>query len=111
MPPLWWICAVVIIVGAIFYYFSTRSDEKSAFKDMVRNPDDDTVLEYIRAFQSSQNIITTIVSMKCGFGIRGDRDRQAQGYEIVRESPNVSEEVKTELYNTLVGEGVPVSGR
>ena len=107
---IWWVLWVAMMIAIAVIYFTTKGNEKKIFKQMIANPNDAIVLKYIQVFKKSNGFISTLMSTGKDFGVkhRDDKLRQAQGYEIVCESPNVSDSVKQNLYNVFVSEGIPV---
>ena len=105
-----WVCLLIFAIWSWSKYFSVKSKEQKMYKKMVVNPNDEIVLEYIDSFQKSYGWIDKIGRAGKHYASqhRDDKLRQSQGYEIVCESPNVSDSVKQNLYNVFVSEGVPV---
>lgn len=94
-----------------------KKAEKEAYETMVLSPNDTTVSNYIEIFLKSSNRV-----LKIAFGPDPtsnsytnneqekiiDKTRQAQGYKIVIDSPNVSDQVKEQLRKAFIARGVPI---
>ena len=108
------IFAIVIFIGIPLeiYSFTTRKNEIKKHKEMIVNPNDSTVLNYIVAFKKTKNIFEKIADLQpTNVHIARqskDRLRQVQGWEIVKESGNVSTSVKEQLKTVLLTNGVPI---
>lgn len=103
-----WCSIVIVILGSFGYYLFISSKEKKAFKEMLANPNNNTVKKYIKVFKKSNNILMTICQTGARYGLKreGDKTRQAQGFDIIYSNSNVSDKVKQDLYFAFISEGI-----
>ncbi len=103
---------VCIFIPLEVYSFTTRNNEIKKHKEMIVSPSDTTVSSYIIAFKKTRNIFEKIADLQpTNVHISRqskDRLRQVQGWEIVKESGNVSASVKEQLKTVLLTNGVPI---
>ena len=85
-----------------------QSKEKKMFKKMIANPCDSTVLTYIKAFNATYGFASTMYNSQFAVNHRNDQLRQASGWDVVKESDKVSEDVKAQLKTAYLSNGVPV---
>lgn len=86
------------------------SNERKAYSNMIANLCDNTVLLYISAFQDLNGWYHNYMEQQ-NHSAYESRLRQAQGWEIVNESANVSAQVKEQLRNAFISKGVPLKSR
>lgn len=103
-----WVVLAVFIVKTLTTYSKTKKKEEKVFKQMVLNPSDAVVTEYIDAFQKLHGNAYRHMSGGNAVEQRDAKIRQAQGFKVVWKSPYVSEEIKMQLYNAFLAEGVSV---
>ena len=89
-----------------------KQKEEKLYEIMILNPSDTTVSNYIKIFLEASDIPKTLRmsgydSLNSGKSIE-NKSRQAQGYQIIMQSQNVSEEVKQQLTNAFMAKGVPI---
>lgn len=106
--PILWVVGVIFVVKTLITYYTTTKREEKVFKQMVLNPSNAVVTEYIVAFQQLHGNAYRLMSASEGVKQRDAKIRQAQGFKVVWKSPNVSEEIKMQLYNAFLTEGVSV---
>jgi len=103
---------VCIFIPLEVYSFTTRNNEIKKHKEMILSPSDTTVLNYIVAFKKTRNIFEKIADLQpTNVHVSRqskDRLRQVQGWEIVKDSSNVSSTVKTQLRDVLLSNSVPI---
>lgn len=108
-----------IIFAAVFIFtiknVITRQGEIKKYKLLIANTNDATVLAWLEAFKKSRNINT-----KSSFNIHlgsapadnsylvDDKLRFIQVWEIVKDSSNVSANVKEQVKKILLLESVPI---
>lgn len=109
----------IIICGLIYAAFSkiTKAKERKAYETMIINPSDTTVQNYIPIFLSSQHNLKIGLSVGNGGTVKyvnsekelaEIKSRQAHGYQIIVQSPNVSDKVKEQLRRAFLSKGVPI---
>lgn len=103
-----WVVVAVFIVKTLTTYYKTTKREEKVFKQMVLNPSNAVVTEYIVAFRELHGNAYRLMAANEGVKQRDAKIRQAQGFNVVWKSPNVSEEIKMQLYNAFLAEGVSV---
>lgn len=84
------------------------SNEKKQFKIMLANPCDATVRDYLDAYAKTTTGFAHIQNSNRGGEHRNDQLRQAQGWEVLRENESISEDLKMQMRNAFIAEGVPV---
>ena len=84
------------------------SKERKVFQKMMRNICDATVLSYIVYFEKSYGFLSGLLNTNRAVAHRNDLTRQAQGWEIIKNSNNVSDETKEKLKTAFVSRGVPI---
>jgi len=82
--------------------------EKSSYKKMIANPCDATVLEYIPKFNATYGFISTLMNAERAVNHRNNLLRQSQGWDYIKDSAKVSEDVKQQLKAAFLANGVPV---
>ncbi len=105
---------VFIFIGAALiygiYYLVVNGKENSKRKAMIINPDDATVGEYISALKGAKgNVI--LRNLRIGEDRGGQVEaklKQVQAWEIVKESPNVSQMLKDELRTLCLKYDIPI---
>lgn len=111
----------IFIAWAIIYILNNKkikNAEKKAYENMILLPNDTTVSNYIKAFWKSSS---RILQVGPGTGPTTetqytnnqqsniqDKLRQAQGYQRIVNSPNVSDQVKEQLRKAFIAKGVPI---
>ena len=102
------------IIGIIQSVAWTRKQQKEEklYEIMMLNPSDTTVSNYIKVFLEASDMPKTLRlsgydSMNAGKSIE-NKSRQAQGYQIIMQSQNVSEQVKQQLTNAFMAKGIPI---
>ena len=106
--PILWVVGVIFVVKTLITYYTTTKREEKVFKQMVLNPSNAVVTKYIVAFRELHGNAYRFMSSSEGVKQRDAKIRQAQGFKVVWKSPNVSEEIKMQLYNAFLAEGVSV---
>lgn len=86
--------------------FSLSKEEQGAFQQMMLAPTNETVSTYIIVLKKFADYLTK-------YGASGSADvgshmKYANAYQIVKETPSVSEELKEELYKMFLILGVPL---
>lgn len=103
-----------IILGAIvaygIYYLILNNNEGRKRKAMIINPNDMTVSEYIKALKSAKaNVILRSVRPSNSETLHLEsKMKQVQAWEIVKESPNVSQKLKDELRTLFLKFDIPI---
>ena len=82
--------------------------ERKVYAKMINNISDTTVMSYIDAFEKSYGFLSGIINSNKAVAHRNDLTRQAQGWEIIKNSNKVSEETKEKLKNAFISRGVPL---
>ena len=85
-----------------------QSAEKNYYKKMIANPCDASVLAYIPKFNATYGFASTMYNSQFAVNHRNDQLRQASGWDVVKESDKVSEDVKAQLKTAYLSNGVPV---
>ncbi|MBQ2896715.1 MAG: hypothetical protein IJE46_00125 [Clostridia bacterium] len=103
------ILLVVIFVYGI-YWVSMNSIEGKKRKAMIINPTDETVTEYIPAFKNANSFILRNIrpGENSGSLVVERKLKQIQAWEIVKESPNVSQNIKDELRKAFLQCDIPI---
>ena len=108
-----------IIFGAVLIFtiknMITRQAEIKKYRALIANTNDCTVLDWLEAFKKSRNLNT-----KSSFNLHlgssntdnsylvDDKLRFIQVWEIVKDSPNISANVKEQVKKTLLLESIPI---
>lgn len=103
LGPILFACIIVYIIFELI----KRGIEIKKFNAMIDNMNDATVLEYIEAFRRTRNFGTRYGTANPQLSL-SDKMRQAQGWEAVKESANVSDEVKDKMGKLFVKERIIV---
>lgn len=100
----------IVIIGIIGIGINgiKKSKEKKLYKIMVANPSDTTVRQYISAFEDTFGFFASLANMDRAVAHRNNMMRQSQGWDVVNMSNNVSPQVKEQLRNTFIANGVPI---
>ena len=101
----WFIFAFYVIFSTI----NNKYKEKQLYGAMIANPNDQSVLYYIEAFKKVHNIFAQFFNLYFRSQHASDMMRQAQGYDIIKECPSVSQEVKEQLRIVFLSNGVQIS--
>lgn len=100
-----WVCPlvgfIVFMIKAFKNAHRSIKNEQQAFDNMMMNTNDDTVIQYMTVLKSSDKLLEK-------HNVFETRIRIAQGYIIVADSPNVSDQVKEQFKTLLVVKGIPV---
>ncbi len=99
---------IFIYLGLGIRATNRMSKERKVFKKMMGNMCDSTVLSYIHFFEKSYGFLSGVVNRRNAVAHRNDLTRQAQGYEIIKNSSSVSDSVKEQLKNVFIANGVPI---
>lgn len=99
--PIIFACIIFIIIRDVL----KRSVEFKKFDAMVADTNDKTVLEYLDAFKNSRNFNTRAGANSDPVMIR-DNAKRVQAWELVKESPNVSQNVKDQMGKLFIKEKV-----
>ena len=102
-----------VVVWFVLLFFAIRllvrqSAEKKSYKIMIANPCDATVLEYIQRFNATYGFLSTLGNSNNAVNHRNNLLRQAQGWDYIKDSAKVSEDVKQQLKAAFLANGVPV---
>ena len=103
-----------VILGAIvaygIYYLILNNNEGRKRKAMIINPNDMTVSEYIKALKSAKaNVILRSVRPSNSETLHLEsKMKQVLAWEIVKESPNVSQKLKDELRTLFLKFDIPI---
>ena len=109
--------SMILLIWGLCFLFMIKSiksikqinNEKKYYKLMLSDLCDNSVLEYIKIYnKSNQGFIVNIINMKIGVNYRNTQFRQAQGWEIIKNNANVSDGVKDQLKTALISNGVPI---
>ena len=84
------------------------SKERKVFQKMMRYICDATVLSYIDYFEKSYGFLSGLLNTNRAVAHRNDLTRQAQGWELIKNSNNVSNETKEKLKTAFISKGVPL---
>lgn len=89
-----------------------NQQEEKLYEIMVLNPSDTNVSNYIKVFLEASDMpktlrMTNYDTITAGKSIE-NKARQTQGYPIIMQNQNVSEEVKQQLTNAFMAKGVPI---
>ena len=83
--------------------------EKKAYTVMISNPCNATVSQYLGAYaKTNTGFANFINNTNRGVQHRNDQLRQSQGWSVIRDCDTVSEELKQQLRNSLIAQGVPM---
>ena len=108
-----------ILFGAVLIFtiknIIKRQAEIKKYRDLIANTNDNTVLDWLEAFKKSRNL-NTKSSFKINLGSNNvdnsylvdDKLRFIQVWEIVKDSPNISANVKEQVKKTLLLESIPI---
>lgn len=108
------ILSTIVALPIFIYLFlgvratNRMSKERKVYKKMISNLCDSTVLSYIHFFEKSYGFLSGAVNRRNAVAHRNDLTRQAQGYEIIKNSSSVSDPVKEQLKNVFIANGVPI---
>ena len=102
-----WAIVIIGIIGIAINGLK-KSKEKQLYKVMVANPCDTTVRQYIAAFEKTFGFFGNLANMDRAVAHRNNMMRQSQGWEVVNMSKNVSPQVKEQLRNVFIANGVPI---
>lgn len=103
-----------VIFGAIvvygIYYLILNNNEGRKRKAMIINPNDLTVSEYIKALKTAKgNVLLRIIRPGNSETLYLEaKMKQVQAWEIVKESPNVSQKLKDELRTLFLKFDIPI---
>lgn len=103
-----------LIFGAIvaygIYYLILNNNEGRKRKAMILNPNDFTVAAYIKAFKSAKGnfILRSLRPGNSETLYLESKMKQVQAWEIVKDSPNVSQSLKDELRKTFLKCDIPI---
>ena len=115
---------ILMIVGPVLFAavliftiknMITRQGEIKKYRVLIANTNDNTVLDWLEAFKKSRNL-NTKSSFKINLGssntdnsyLVDDKLRFIQVWEIVKDSSNVSVNVKEQVKKTLLLESIPI---
>lgn len=107
---------ILYVIGPLFFVFviyciikeqMKRSVEIKKFNAMIDNINDTTVLDYLDAFRKTRNFGTRYGNQNPQMSL-SDKMRQVQGWEAVKESPNVSQNVKDQMGKLFIKERIIV---
>ncbi len=108
-----------VLFGAVLIFtiknMITRQAEIKKYKLLISNTNDSTVLAWLEAFKKSRNF-NTRSSFHVNLGsapadnsyLVDDKLRYIQVWEIVKDSSNVSANVKEQVKKTLLLESIPI---
>lgn len=105
-----WCCLLVYGIVSWRKYFIVKRNERDLYKKMIVNLNDEIVLEYLEAFKISYSKISEFGNSNKHYAGQHyeDKMRQAQGYEIIKQSSNVSDSVKEQVKNLFIANGIPI---
>lgn len=98
----------IFVVYAFFLNVFRQMNEKKAYKKMMLNTCDATVIRYISALKSTYGFTSTLYFTQYTVKHRNDQQRQSQGYAIIKDSANVSVAVKEQFKNICIANGITV---
>lgn len=105
----------ILLFGLIvftIYSVIVRNKELSKYKVLISNTNDSTVLAWMVAFKKTRNFNTRSGPIKLNSIDTSqnvdDKLRYIQIYEIVKDSANVSSNVKEQLKVLFLSEGIPI---
>ncbi len=101
---IWFVFVFYVLFSNIF----RRAKEKSMYRIMIANPNDDTVNNYIKSFKKIHGFASMVFNLFFSSQNAHDKVRQAQGYELIKSNTNVSDSAKEQLKNAFVMNGVPI---
>ena len=108
----WHVILGIVWFGGLFYLLVSnlvrRYNEKQLYRAMIENPNDSTVSQYIEAFNKLSGFGSALFNLQYSGQVGNDRARQSQGYDVVKESPNVSTELKEKLKLAYISSGVKI---
>ncbi len=118
MLEIMYVVGPVLFIAALIFTINTiikRNAEIKKYKLLIRNTNDTTVLEWLEAFKKTRNF-NTRSSFHVNLGstntdnsyLVDDKLRYIQVWEIVKDSSNVSENVKEQVKKTLLMESIPI---
>lgn len=87
--------------------FKIAQEEKVAFQQMMYTPSNETVSNYIEVAKRAMEIITKFPSSQSWDA--GDQMKYINSYKVIKDTPDVSEELKDELYRMYLALGIAVS--
>ncbi len=90
----------VTVIGLVIGYISIKNESK-AFENMIMNPNNNTVAQYIKVLKHSNKVIEK-------YNVFETRIRLSQGFIEISDYTNVSTELKEQLKNALMIKGIPV---
>lgn len=107
---------ILYVIGPLFFVFAIyciireqmkRSFEIKKFNAMINNINDSTVLEYLEAFRKTRNFGTRYGNQNPQMSM-SDKMRQSQGWDAVKSSSNVSQDVKNKMGQLFLKEKIIV---
>lgn len=101
VAPIIFVCIILFIIRELM----KRSVEIKKFNSMIDNMNDSTVLEYLETFKRTRNFSTRYGNQNPQMSM-SDKIRQAQGWDAVKESPNVSQNVKDQMGKLFLKEKI-----
>ncbi len=101
---VWFAFVFYVLFSNIF----RRAKEKSMYRVMITNPNDNTVNDYIKSFGKINGFTAMIFNLFFSSQNAQDKMRQAQGYDVIKDCSSVSDSVKEQLKNIFVSNGVPI---
>ena len=118
MLEIMYVVGPVLFVAVFIFTINTiikRNAEIKKYKLLIANTNDTTVLEWLEAFKKTRNFNT-----RSGFHVNlgstnadnsylvDDKLRYIQVWEIVKDSSNISANVKEQVKKTLLLESIPI---
>lgn len=101
---IWFIFVFYVLFSNIF----RRSKEKYLYRIMISNPNDSTVINYIKSFKKINGFASMIFNLFFSSQHVNDKIRQSQGYDIIRDCSSVSSTVKEQLKIVFVSNGIQI---
>lgn len=100
--------AVFVVYG--IYWVSMNGIEGKKRKAMIINPTDKTVAEYISAFKNANSFLLRHLrpGENSGSIVVERKLKQIQAWEIIKETPNVSQNIKDELRKAFLQCDIPI---
>lgn len=116
MLNIMYVVGPVLFVAVVIFTINTavkRQAEIKKYKVLIADTNDATVLAWLEAFKKTRNFNTRSDSVKINNGVGNsymvdDKLRYIQVWEIVKDSPNVSANVKEQVKKTLLLESIPI---
>lgn len=104
--------AVTLGIGLLCYAFFGGllkiEKEKRAFQRMIMSPSDATVRAYIRAYKKTCGPLAFVTHIYLPITFYNHGRRRATGWETIKESKYVSDELKNELKSLYIAHGVVI---